>query len=87
MDPPRAEREVLLEDLEWVARIDRLGVEATLQQAHALTAPEVDRRDEQHQTSSRKLASTRAPGCAERSGWNCTPWKLPRCTAAENSPP
>ncbi len=87
VDPPRPEPEVLLEHVERVRRVDGLGVETTLQQAHAGPAPQVDGRNQQHQPSSRKLASTRAPGPAERSGWNCTPWKLPCRTAAENSPP
>src|SRR5690606_3456953 len=81
VDPPGPERQILPEHRERILRIDGLGIEAPLQQAHALAAPQVDGRNEQHQPSSRKLASTRAPGCAERSGWNCTPWKLPWCTA------
>ena len=87
MDAAGAECEVLLEHLARVGRVDRLGVEATLQQPDTAAAADVDGRNEQHQVSLRKLASTRLPTPADRSGWNCTPWKFSCLTAAENSPP
>ena len=58
---------------------DRIGVIAGLliviavQQTHAAALAKVDRRDDTHRYSARKLASSRAPGAADRSGWNCVP--------------
>ena len=43
------------------------GAEIPFEQAHAASATQVDRGDQQH-VSSRKFFSSRAPGCAERSG-------------------
>jgi hypothetical protein len=68
VDLPRAQCAVAIEHVERVGGIDGLGVEAALQQAHALAAAQVDGGNQQHQPSSRKLARTRAPGWAERSG-------------------
>ena len=86
VDEPRPERTVVREYLVRVVGIDGFGVEAALQQSHAAAGTQVDGRNEQHQRRARKLASSRLPTRAERSGWNCTPWKFSWFTTAENSP-
>ncbi len=68
-------------------RVAGLGVEISLQQPDDTAAAQVDGRNELHQQASRKFRRMRAPTPAERSGWNCVPWKLPWLTAAVNGPP
>src|SRR5690606_19041879 len=82
-----------------VVVIDRLAVVIALVKAHAAPAPQVDRRDHQHQatpdparvstpasrsTSAAKLASKRRPLGPLFSGWNCTAMTAPRPTAETN---
>ena len=76
VQPGRAQRTVATEQLVRLEVVAGLGSEVAAQQAHAMAAAQVDRGDQQHQWSLRKLASKRAPAAPERSGWNCTPRKL-----------
>jgi hypothetical protein len=66
----RAQRDVLVQHGRRLGGIDGLRVEASLEEPDAASVAEIDRRNELHQPSSRKLASRRAPTRPERSGWN-----------------
>src|SRR5207302_4183725 len=66
---------------------DRLGFCATLMQAHAPAAAEVDGGNDQHQlrssrTKAAKFSSSFSPQRWLFSGWNCVAKSVPRPTAA-----
>ena len=74
----------LLHGIDVVAGFARV---VALAQTHDATTAQVEGRNDLEAHESRKFLSRRAPTAAERSGWNCMPWKLRWRTIAARALP
>ena len=77
--------------LQRIVGVDGLVLEAALDQPHRLPVEDVDGRVEDQAATfahrRAKLASSASPSAEDFSGWNCTPYTLPRATIETKGSP